>query len=644
MDFFAHQDNARRNTRLLVVFFSLAVFILVVLTNLAVAAFLFVGRDYNLYAGHREGMTGFLAYFSWERSGVIGLAITGAVALVVLFRWIQLSSGGKVVAEAMGGQRILPQTADPAERRCLNVVEEIALAANMPVPAVYVLEDERGINAFAAGIVPADAIIAVTRGAIDHFKRAELQGVIGHEFSHILNGDMRLNIRLAALLKGITFVGDVGYLLLRSSGRARSSRDKGGAALPILGLALCALGWLGGLIADFLRAAISRQREYLADASAVQFTRDREGIADALKVIGGYVPGTLVHAARASEMSHIFFGQVIHPLWQGFATHPPLDTRIQRLEPDWNGEYIKRKPRHYPNPTIDATQTATPGLDRAAIVAAAMTAAATAESTGDNADAEFVAEAADYEARTAAAADIPLALVRHSHEPLGAQAIVCALLLHARPEVYQAQMAIVTEQGPRGLAELAHTLYPAIAALGAPRRLPLVELCLPTLKAISPGQYAALKRVLLGLIKADAKTELFEWCLYQLLRHYLDPEFTQVRPSSPRYRRMGQVSQQAQVVLSILAHEGSGETADSFAAGREELELPGIALLPREECTVAGFSESVHELARLYPLLKPRLLKAMVAAASEDGELNPAEREILAAIAAVMDCPAPDLL
>ncbi len=648
MDFFQHQDNARRNSRLLVLVFSLAVFGLILLTNAAVAAFLYFGDDFNVYSGSRGGWAGFLSYFNLERFGLIGLAVTGTVALVVLFRWMQLSSGGKVVAEAMGGRRILPGSDDPAERRCLNVVEELALAANMPVPAVYVLEHERGINAFAAGIVPADAVVAVTRGAIDHFKRAELQGVIGHEFSHILNGDMRLNIRLAALLKGITFVGDVGYILLRSSSSARrsssSSRDNGAAALPILGMILCVLGWLGGLIADFLRAAISRQREYLADASAVQFTRDNEGIADALKVIGGYVPGTLVHAARAAEMSHIFFGQVIHPLWQGFATHPPLDTRIQRLEPSWNGEYISRKQRHYPNPPIDSGGESNQGA-RALIAAAAAAAGLASATTPPLApDAEFADETDGGEAETSQREDIPLALVRHCREPLGAQAILSCLLLHAEPEVYQRQMAVLAEAGARGLPELAHTLYPGVHALGAPRRLPLIELCLPALRAISPGQYQRLKQCLLGLIKADARTELFEWCIYQLVRHYLDPEFVQVRPSAPRYRKLKQVKSQIEMVLSVLAHEGGGEAEAAFAAGRNELELPGIELRPREQCSVAGFSEAVHELANLYPLLKPRLLKGMVEAASEDGRLSPAEREIVASIAAVMDCPAPELL
>ena len=645
MDFFQQQDIARRNTRALVLLFVAAVLLLILLANAAIAGFLFFQQDFNVYSGSREGMQGFFSYFSWARFGGIGMAVTATVALVVLFKWIQLSTGGKAVAEGMGGVRILPQTGDPAERRCLNVVEEMALAANMPVPPVYVMPRERGINAFAAGIVPADAVVAVTRGTIDHLKRDELQGVIAHEFSHILNGDMRLNIRLAALLKGITFIGDVGHILLRSSNRVRtgaSARDNGGAALPVLGLVLWILGWLGGLAAGFIKAAISRQKEYLADASAVQFTRDKDGIGNALKVIGGYIPGTLVHAARATEMSHIFFGQIEHHLWQLFPTHPPLQERIRRVDPQWDGQYIQRKPKHYPNPPLDG-DTAGAGLERAAIVAAAV--ASTGVATG--AAPEPVPEDADftdYEDDTAQREALPVALVRHSHEPLGAQALVCALLANAQPDVYQRQMGVLAESGIRGLAELTHTVSPAVQELGAPKRLPLLELCLPALKTISPAQYRRFKDMLLKLIQADARTELHEWCLFQLTRHYLDPEFVLMKPSRYRYRRLKQVAYHLRVVLSVLAHEGGGETETVFRLGADELGFDTMALLPLEQCSVSAFSKAVHELANCYPLLKPRILKAMALAAGEDGQLSPEEREIIAAMAAVMDSPVPGAL
>jgi Zn-dependent protease with chaperone function len=644
VNFFQQQDVARRNSRLLVLLFSLAVLGLILLTNAAVAAFLYFGDDYSIYSGSRSGVSGFVSYFSWERFGGIGLAITATVTLVVMVKWIQLSTGGKVVAESMGGIRILPQTRDQAERRCLNVVEEMALAANMPVPPVYVMNHERGINAFAAGIVPADAVVAVTRGTIDHLKRHELQGVIAHEFSHILNGDMRLNIRLAAMLKGITFIGDVGHILLRSNSRVRTGRSgKNDAALPMLGLALWILGWLGGLAAGFIKAAISRQKEYLADAGAVQFTRDSGGIADALKVIGGYIPGSLVHAARAAEMSHIFFGQIEHHLWQLFSTHPSLQERIRRLDARWDGQYIQRQPKHYPNPTIEPSDVA--GTKRAALVAAAMASVASSAGTQQALpDADFAEETVDFEAETAEQAQIPLALVRHSHEPLGAHALTCALLMNVHEDVYPLQIDVLQQSKTRGLAVLTHTLFPAVAELGAPKRLPLLELCLPALKSISLKQYRSLKTMLLQLIQADARTELHEWCLYQLVRHYLDPEFIQVKPSRARHRSLSKVQPHLRVTLSVLAHEGGGDTATVFQMGTRELGLDSLQLLPRDQCSVSAFSKSVHELADCYPLLKPRVLKAMTLAAGEDGQLSPEEKEIIAAMAAVMDCPSPELL
>lgn len=642
MDFFAQQDVARRNTRWLIVLFLLAVLLLVILTNALVAAFLFFSQDYNIYSGSREGMPGFFSYFSWTQFGTIGLAITSTIALVVLVMWIHLSTGGKAVAEGMGGTRILPQTRDAAERRCLNVVQEMALAANMPVPPVYVLNDERGINAFAAGITPADAVVAVTRGAIEHFRRHELQGVIAHEFSHILNGDMRLNIRLAAMLKGITFIGDVGRLLLHSGTRVRSgSGRRGNNVMPLLGVALWLLGLVGGLAAGFIKAAISRQKEYLADASAVQYTRSADGIGDALKVIGGYIPGTLVHAARANEMSHIFFGQVTHRLWQVFDTHPPLRERITRVDPQWDGQYIQRKPSRYAGQNKRA-EPAEVGVGRAALVAASMAGALADNTESDwGADADFEPSPDQLEQETATKQDIPLVFLQHSHEPLGAQALVFALLIGEEPALHQVQMDIIASADITGLELLAHTLHPGVQALGAPRRLPLLELCVPALKAMSAAQYRVFKHTLLRLIKADQHIALHEWCLFQLLRHYLDPEFVSTTPSRARYRKLQQVTSPVQTVLSLLAHEGSGESGDVFRLGANALGLTELTLLPKNQCGVTAFSQAVHTLADCYPLLKPRLLKAMTLAAGSDRVLSAVEWEVIASVAAVMDCPLP---
>lgn len=643
VDFFRQQDIARRNTTLLLLLFIASVVLLIGLTNAAVAAFLFFSQDYNVYNGNQGDWNSFLSYFTWARFGGIASAITLTVALVILIKWIQLSSGGKAVAEAMGGERLLPQSRDRAERRCLNIVEEMALASNMPVPATYILNGERGINAFAAGITPADAVVAVTRGCVEHLSRDELQGVIAHEFSHILNGDMRLSIRLVALLKGITFIGDVGHMLLRSSNRVRTGRGngKGGAIMPVLGLVLWLLGWIGGLVAGFIKAAISRQKEYLADASAVQYTRNPEGIADALKVIGGYLPGTLVHAARAAEMSHIFFGQIEHHLWQVFATHPPLDQRIRRLDPQWNGEYINRKVRHYAEQPRHAGSGEV-GVGRAAIVAAAVAASLEEPASDSEADASF-AEVDNQEERLANQVELPVAFVRYSHEPLGASALTLALLLDSDETIKAKQLDIIADTGVTGLADLTHSLAPGVQELGAPRRLPLLELCLPALKSISLRQYRQFKNTLLQVIHADQRTELHEWCLFQLLRHYLDPEFIQVRSSRARYRSLRKVRFHLRTVLSVLAYQGAGDAEPAFAAAASELGFGELTILPPAQCSVAGFSRAVTELADCYPLLKPQILKAMKTAAAADGEVCYREREIITSVAAVMDCPCGDL-
>lgn len=653
MDFFTQQDRARRNTRYLVVLFVLALALIVILVNALVTAFLWVGRDYNIYAGG-SGWEGYLALFSWERFGVIGLAVLSTVGFVSLVRWLQLASGGKAVAESLGGRRVLRQSADPYEKRCLNIVEELSLAANMPVPALYVLPDERGINAFAAGVNPADAVVAVTRGAALQLNRNELQGVVAHEFSHILNGDMRLGIRLASLLKGITFIGDVGHFLLRMGayGVGRSNRrSESSAALPIVGLGLMVIGWLGSLAAGFIKAAISRQKEYLADASAVQFTRDNSGIADALKVIGGFVPGSLVHSARAPEMSHIFFGEVRHRLWEGFATHPPLEQRIRRLDKNWDGQYLQRAEVRYGTEPLSENDVQT-GVGRAALVAAAMASAGLADSEVNNdqasGDAAFdtdedVAESGTRDDSDADGSEtLPRALHDSVLEPLGATAMALTLVTAQREsQSLEAALAVLRSKGARGQLELVTDLLPQVRDLHPGQRFPLMATAMPALKSLSTPQYREFKTTLLSVIQSDGRIDLFEWCLFQLLRHYLDPEFLRVENSRPRYRHIAKVRAPLRQVLSVLAHQGEGDSARAFALACEELGLSGLTLAPLEECSVAEFSRGVHTLADCYPLLKPRILKAMALAAADDGEVCPVERELVIAVAAVMDCPLP---
>lgn len=301
MDFFERQEKAHRNTKLLVVYFVIGVALLIAAVYVAsLLIFAGAGSRHNYYNGEQ------IPFALWNPKLFFAVAIgtLAVVAIGSISKTAELAQGGSAVAEMLGGRLVNSNTIDPDERKLLNVVEEMALASGIPVPQVYVLDQEPGINAFAAGHSTSDAVVTVTRGCMKLLTRDELQGVIGHEFSHILNGDMRLNIRLMGTIFGILCLAVIGRVLLQM--RSGSSRDRN--PLPLLGLVLLAFGWIGVIFGRLIQAAVSRQREFLADASSVQFTRNPAGITGALKKIGGLSYGSKLQAAHADEASHMFFG------------------------------------------------------------------------------------------------------------------------------------------------------------------------------------------------------------------------------------------------------------------------------------------------------------------------------------------------
>ncbi len=640
MDFFAQQDQARRNTSALVLLFILAVIALIIITNVLVMV-VFWGAAGQVNPGYQLG-----EYFSWRTFGLISLVVTGVVACAIAYKWIQLSAGGKRVAESLGGHRIAPNTRDADENRVLNVVEEMAIASGMPVPPVYLLSEEAGINAFAAGNTPADAVIGVTRGCIEQFDREQLQGVIAHEFSHILNGDMRLNIRLIALLNGILFIGGVGEVLLRGGSRRHrsvsSSRRSGDNRLALLGLGLLIIGWLGGFFGKLIKSMVSRQREFLADASAVQFTRNPQGIADALKIIGGYSLRAAVTNPASHEISHLFFGQAIGTLGRMFATHPPLEDRISRIEPHWDGRFIHRAAAVASEG--DEASGAAKGT-KAAVMAAILAGQLPAALAGGDLSPGSDAESELSKARKSIN-NIPAALLQHAHDPFGASALVYALLLDQDERVQLKQLGYIEQGKVAGLALQTSELAPVIAKMNRRFRLPLLELSLPALKCLSLSQYKVFRKTLGLLMRADRKLELFEWCLYQLVSHYLDPEHMPVKPVRPLYKKSSQVAAEYQLVLSTLAHYGHQDEPDrakAFGRGTNIATLYNISLLPKQECKLEDFIKAVNKLANCYPLIKHLLLRGLVQCARQDGRITTEEQEIIASVAAVMDCPMPQL-
>ena len=343
--FLQYQEQARKRTKWLVLLYALCLCCIVaVFYFIPVGTMWWAATNGGRYVSPAEANA-----ILWQPQ--ILLWVVGIVGTIVgvasLGKTVQLSAGGAKVAESLGGRRVLPNTRDRAERRLLNVVEEMAIASRIAIPAVYVLDKEPGINAFAAGYSPSDASVTVTAGALEHFNREELQAVVGHEFSHILNGDMRLNIRLIATIFGIIciavlgrIVARVGWEVLRTTRPRRSKDDNSGVAIGLgiaaIGLAVWLIGSVGVFFGRLLQATISRQREWLADASSVQFTRNPHGMAAALKVIGASANHGLVQNPKAAEISHMFFASGFAGL---FATHPPLEARIARYDPDFRGDY-----------------------------------------------------------------------------------------------------------------------------------------------------------------------------------------------------------------------------------------------------------------------------------------------------------------
>ncbi|MBK1859645.1 M48 family metallopeptidase, partial [Cerasicoccus arenae] len=338
MDFFAAQDDAHSRTKLLIVYFVLAV--ISIIASLYLLCMVFYS-----YSSTPENQP--TRWVLWNLPTLAG--VSGFVVLLVggasLSKIAQLKGGGGVVAKSVGGRKVDPGTRDPDERKLMNVVEEMAIASGTAVPEVYLLDKEDGINGFAAGYTPDDAAIAVTRGCVQRLSRDELQGVIAHEFSHILNGDMRMNIKLMGVLFGILLISIIGEGIMRAgfwgNVGARRDRDNKGNAIMLFGIGVMIIGYVGVFFGRLIQSAISREREYLADASAVQFTRNPEGIGGALMRIGG--AGSTVNHHHTSETAHFFFANALKSSFGGaFATHPPLDVRIKRVMPNWDGKFLDK--------------------------------------------------------------------------------------------------------------------------------------------------------------------------------------------------------------------------------------------------------------------------------------------------------------
>jgi Zn-dependent protease with chaperone function len=640
-DFFDRQDAARRNTTRLVVLFVLAVLAIMVSIHVLLAVgFGYIGADER---------TGEVDWSLLADPAIALLAFVGTLLVVgggSLFKVAQLRGGGRVVAEQLGGRLLNPDTTDPSERQLMNVVEEMAIAAGTTAPPVYLLEQEEGINAFAADFRPAGAVIGVTRGAAQRLTRDELQGVIAHEFSHILNGDMRLNIRLIGLLHGILIIGMLGYFILRmtafSGGRGRRSRDQGNAALPLLavGAGLMVVGFFGTFFGNLIKAAVSRQREFLADAAAVQFTRQPGGLAGALKKIGGLSAGSTIQSPNAPEASHMFFGRATSGLSALFSTHPPLPARIRRIEPSWDGTFPEVAPG------APAGQ-----LRHAAAAGFAPGARTTAEPAGTAAmrALDHIGQPTDAHIQYASRllAGLPERIRTTAHEPYGARALIYTLLLDRDAGLRRKQLQHLEKAADPGVFEETLRLVPITGPLETSARLPVVEIALPALRSLTAEQYRRFRQNVAVLVEADDAIDLFEWSLQRILLHDLDAHHGRVKPARVRHRSLTALQPQCEVLLSMLAHAGHRDDPSArkaFEAGRQALGLEQTRMRAAGEAGLRALDSALTDLEEAAPQIQRRVLEAAVACIAADRQVTAAEAELLRAISASLGVPMPPLL
>ena len=650
MDFFAAEGRARKRTTRLLVLFGFAVAGTVIAGYLATVFALQLsrsgghGRSYYGQYGVADGP------FELWQPGVFAAVSAGTLAVIglaSLYKWTEFRGGGSAVAESVGGRRVDPHTSDPHEHQLLNVVEEMAIASGLPVPTVYILDNEPAINSFAAGLTTSDAVVTVTRGALQKLTRDELQGVIAHEFSHILNGDMRMNVRVSAIIFGILVIGLAGRATLWGMryGRFGSSRAKGGGGVLVvlaIGLALMVVGYIGYFFGKLIQASLSRQREFLADASSVQFTRNPAGITGALKKIGGYAIGSSLETHRAAEISHFFFAQAFASNFGGlWATHPPLDVRIRAIDPGFDGKFaeppevvdVSREPwskvPHMP------PQAPRPSPQAAAALGAAIAAAAGSLTAEGAAGAQ------------ALLAGIPAAIRTAARSPHDAPILVCGLLLDDDEEVRQRQLAAIAGDLGGDAFQTLQQLDPSLRQLKPAHKLPALQLALPSLKALEPTALGPFAGVLDDLVQAEGTVTTFAFALQKLVLRSLAISRAPSASVAQVYSFQA-VTAEISVVLSALAHassEDAAEAARAFAEGASQLKLVEgrIALLPKAACGLAQLDAALDKLAGASGPIKQRLLVAAAHVVSADGVLLTREAELLRAVAASLDVPVPPL-
>lgn len=647
MNFFEHQNRARHQSRWLIGAFLVAAAAVILAVDFIVLLFLGVSPASS---GLEE------ATLNWLDPNFIGsnldsLALSsaatgGVIGLSSLYKIASLRSGGGKVVTSLGGTHVDADTRDPLCRRFRNVVEEIAIASGVPAPDIYVLEQESGINAFAAGYSPSDAAIAVTRGTLEKLSRAELQGVVAHEFSHIFNGDMRINIRLMGLLFGILLVSIVGRHIMHSARFMGGSRRKEGGIIIVVGMSLMVVGYAGLFFARWIKAALSRQREYLADASAVQFTRDPDGIGGALKKIGAYSIGSYLEA-ESEEVSHMLFGSGTQAII--FSTHPPLSKRIARIDRQFKTSDIAelasqladnaRKERELAIKEMEAQELANQKSAGGGFALGVFNPAELADAIG-NPQLDALLAAATV------AASIPSELEQAAHSIAGAPDVLMLSLLDNEPKIRDKQLLIIAEQLGNDIERRVNHLLTTNLPLQRSQRMPLYEITFPALKRRPRDELERISKTARQIILVDGEVEVFEYFLAKMFQLHLADAMAPSQARLSGRRRLQSVATDVHIVMSVLAGQ-AGEKDRTEAVFSEALKALG---LERKPAVALGpnwaniLDQALDRLDQLSPKAKQQLVAELGNVAMADDSANIDERELLRVICATIHVPLPTFM
>jgi len=638
VDFFGQQEQAKRQTSRLVVLFAIAVVLIVIAVYLAVTAGLFIAQFF-------QGQQTFFSIHTLWSPQLFGWVSGLTLLLIGGGSWYRLHSlkqgGGRTVAEMLGGRRVPAATDDPLLRRLLNIVAEMAIASGLPVPPVYLME-QTGINAFAAGFSASDAVIAVTQGAVDLLDRDELQGVVAHEFSHILNGDTRLKMRLMGLMFGVTLISDAGILLISSRRTVAYSSSKRGThpAVLAIGFLLFLVGTIGAVLADLIKRAVSRQREFLADAAAVQYTRNPQGIAEALKLIGGYKSGSHINHPAAQQASHFFFGNARKEgKADWWATHPPLIERICRLDPNFSG----------PFETVDTAQRSRMNREIAISTLAESTLPQSPPGKHKLAASRTSIMDSIGQTETGIASGLLAALPEHlrqfARDPFTARAIVYAMLMDDDSALRSHQLNALQTKADASVFRELLDIQPQVAELEAALRIPLLTLLMPALKELSGRQYHAFKRNINLLIKANHQLSMFEYMLHRMLLRHLAPAFEPIQQAANHQLAPEAIQPDLAVVIAMLVRLGRHvQPAKVFQRAMKQGTGSEPGIMPRaEKCSMARLDMALNRLRNAAPDIQRQVVTACADAVIADGFVAVHEMEMLRAISDALDCPMPPL-